>query len=111
MDNTFQGEVIKNKNEKSLKESRGVFLRRLYLHILDITEFVCGELKRRKMGRKKLAKRMRVFESHLDTLLNDLPEDFRIADLLRLADALNMDIDLRHVFVPRKQNIMANILP
>jgi len=85
------------------KETREEFLRRLHRHTLDITEFVCGELKRRKMSRKKLAKRMRVFESHLDTLLDDLPADFRLSDLLRLADALSMDIDLSKVFVSKNK--------
>jgi len=85
------------------KEARRSFLVRLNLGILDITEFVCGELKRRKMSRKKLAQKMKISASRLAILLNDLPEDFRLSDLLRLADALNMGIDLSKVFVPKNK--------
>ena len=91
------------KRSSMKKETREEFLRRLYRHTLDITEFVCSELNRRNISRKKLAKKMRVFETHLDMLLDDLPADFRLSDLLRLADALSMDIDLSKVFVEKKK--------
>ncbi len=80
--------------EKMLDSVEDSFGFRLETIILDLTEQVCKRMKNKNITRTQLAEKLQVSPAAVSKVLNGNP-NFTIKTLLQLADALNLNLDIK----------------
>jgi len=80
--------------EEMLDSMQDSFEFRLETIILDLTEQVCKRMKDKNITRTQLAQKLQVSPAAVSKILNGNP-NFTIKTLLQLADALNLDLEIK----------------
>jgi len=74
---------------------------RLEMVLMQITEQICKEMIQAGITRTELAERMNIDGLLIDIILDD-PEDLTVKDLLKIADAMELNLNVQDLFVMRK---------
>lgn len=86
-----------------LQEHRGRQMKRFemltkyYDHILDISGFLSTVIKKKELSKKSGLKL-----KFIKRLFDDFPNKITVKDLVKIADAIDMELDLSNIFVPKK---------
>jgi transcriptional regulator with XRE-family HTH domain len=77
------------------------FLKKYYDLILDISEPISDRMDELHLSKRKLAKKANVSHKFICRLLGDFPNKITIKQLLKIAIALDMQIDLTKIFIEK----------